>query len=113
MEWNREVQEIHMTLVIRGNEALAYLPSVPGQHFPITIEKSVLERIKTLKEEEMICPECHGTGSDGWSFCKVCNGKGRINKHHNSVPRRSNKRNGRLINHVPKREGHNDRKPLY
>ena len=110
MKWDREVFEnqIELRLVIREGRAIAYLPSVPGQHFPVTIDDSVLERIKVLNGETMKCPECGGTGSDGWSFCPTCNGTGKINKYHNPVPKRTHKRTGRVINFLPGRKGHND-----
>lgn len=106
MKWDGE--DLELRLVIRDGRAFAYLPDVPGQHFPVTIEDDVLERIKTLSEETMQCPECGGTGSDGWSFCRTCNGTGEINRHHNQVPDRIHKRTGRLIQYLPGRKGHND-----
>jgi hypothetical protein len=40
-----------LQLVIDAQGARAYLPTVPGQHFPVSIEPHVLERILLLARD--------------------------------------------------------------
>lgn len=54
----------------------------------ISLHPQARER-KELGMARITCPECHGSGSNGWSFCRVCDGKGWINRGHNPVPARS------------------------
>jgi len=65
---------IRLLLVIDDGEARAYLPSVPGQHFPVEIEPDVLERIRALAEDTLAW-EIVG-GNDGMVLQEVWDGNG-------------------------------------
>lgn len=99
--------KFQMTLIMtEEGQGIAVHPDLPGQHFPIEMEPDVLERLTTMLEEvTMECPECHGTGSDGWSFCPTCQGSGHLPNGNRHAKRCCPSHNPQRAAAVPSRKG--------